>query len=551
MYNQDTVKRVIEGDMDAFSVMYNDLSSTVYRRVYDIVQDHAKAREVVRNVFLDIHRHCPQLRDSSLFDEWLDSLIEFYSGQREQDGSMNNNPDLQLVWNDITATIASTMQIKEANTTNLMNETVENNEILSLNTMSVLEADYSLEQPVIGYENIMINPVFEINEDIVLVNENELVDVNLEERAEMEERFPGVDFEVAKLIDQLQTEDWSPILFPPDDENDSMHQYRQPINELPWMRGDLFEASEQNEASIDDDIDAMLDEVEDSLRAARVEESNKQARDAEKEALIQEEFASDQSSLTSSMVEHEQQAASHDTEQAVVENENPDIQSVENIMYFPGNSSLMDKTAIERDDPPDWLTSGPLPNIDEAFTAKLDMQLSNNQVVVSDVIVGTAVLQPELEPFIEIEPDETSDEVDDDVVDEKTESTTEIKKTQVFFESVNVDVDQVNSRISYARVPYEYVPYEEASQAIYNRLNEEYEEQVFEKEEKVKPQKQYQNVSAMKESSYRVHEAPTEMESVSMPPKVKKKKTGVVVAIIVVLVAVGGALVYAKTNGLI
>lgn len=106
MYDQDIIRKVIAGDVDAFAKMYSDYAPAAYRQAYEAVQDYAKAREAVRETFIDIFRYCAQLSDTTLFDEWVFRLVNFHCGKIKQAGAFLDKPDLQIVWDEIEQTIA-------------------------------------------------------------------------------------------------------------------------------------------------------------------------------------------------------------------------------------------------------------------------------------------------------------------------------------------------------------------------------------------------------------------------------------------------------------
>lgn len=119
MYDQSIVKRMIEGEPQAFSQVYNDWSPAVYRKAFDELNDHAKSREAVRNVFMDVYRYSPQLRDSTLFEEWLWRLVDYYTSLNPSaSAALLTNPDLQIVWDDIKEAIAAerSQQVTEGET---------------------------------------------------------------------------------------------------------------------------------------------------------------------------------------------------------------------------------------------------------------------------------------------------------------------------------------------------------------------------------------------------------------------------------------------------
>lgn len=104
MYNQDIVGKVMGGDLDAFSKMYNDCAPAVYRRAYSLLEDPVLARETVRNVFRDIRKHIDALPDARDFDEWVFRLVNMHVTQLKNNRQqLWDEPDLRGVWDEITA----------------------------------------------------------------------------------------------------------------------------------------------------------------------------------------------------------------------------------------------------------------------------------------------------------------------------------------------------------------------------------------------------------------------------------------------------------------
>lgn len=103
MYDQSVVRRVMDGDLDAFSKMYNDCAPAVYRRAFSMTNDPTASREVVRNTFRDIRKYANELDQPSDFDEWVFRLVNLHVEQLDDThNQLWDEPDLDAVWEEIT-----------------------------------------------------------------------------------------------------------------------------------------------------------------------------------------------------------------------------------------------------------------------------------------------------------------------------------------------------------------------------------------------------------------------------------------------------------------
>lgn len=105
MYDQSIVRRVMNGDAEAYTKMYEDCAPAVYRRAYDLLQDHSLAREAVRKTFLDIYHSVAQLRQPSDFDEWVYRLVNYHSERLQKSDKLWDEPDLKMVWDELRALV--------------------------------------------------------------------------------------------------------------------------------------------------------------------------------------------------------------------------------------------------------------------------------------------------------------------------------------------------------------------------------------------------------------------------------------------------------------
>ncbi len=101
MYDQSIVRRVMNGDAEAYTKMYEDCAPAVYRRAYDLLQEHAQAREAVRKTFLDIYHSVGQLRQPSDFDEWVYRLVNYHAERLKKSDKIWDEPDLKMVWDEL------------------------------------------------------------------------------------------------------------------------------------------------------------------------------------------------------------------------------------------------------------------------------------------------------------------------------------------------------------------------------------------------------------------------------------------------------------------
>lgn len=581
MYDQNTIDRLIQGDDDAFSTIYDELSPMVYHRVYDRLQDHAKAREALRNVFLDVYRYSSQLRDATLFDQWIESLVKFYTSPKTTNDARNENPDLQIVWADISETIAAEIKNEEAESTNKETEEMAEQEVaaathegdeLAWEIQETEEDPYDFTEQVIVYDDSLDTDLF--MEQSIEEMSTDTEEMEPEENMESDESMPGVDAEVAKLIEELRTEDWSPILFPPDDVDDMPKSEI----ELPWMRSIEVE-------NYDFSIDPSVLEVANALISEGASINVSPTLDTT-EPTDKSDYEETKDLLGDATVEIVTE----------IEGGGP----LENISLFPSNSTLMDRSNAERTNPPEWLMTGVLPNID-TITASTSSRLVGDAVDMDAkeaTIVGSLALKDDKIPLAkevleegredteeskdalgqeaEIDLEDVTEMIDEeeianDAIEEiDTESTAtarpirtfakghmkqkkEPKLAAVYYESVNIDVDQVNSRISYERVPYEYVPYEEASQEVYDQFNNEEERRRTKRMER-KEDKKIEKERILETEP--VNKAVTDFGKVELPktpakaakPKKSFAAAGLFVAVIAVI---GGAIYFAKMSGLI
>lgn len=575
MYDQDTIKRVMNGDKDAFSKMYNELSPTIYRQVYDKLQDHAQAREAVRNIFLDIYRHCTQLRDYTLFDEWVASLVRFYTDQNATQQVIKNNPDLQVVWEGISAAIESGEGEKQEETPPQTSESTGDD----TSTLDIQLSDVSED-----WQNILDN----VEKEMSALHQ-------AEEAAQRGKKFPGVDEEVTRLIEELATDDWSPILFPPDEADDG--SVSQASIDPPWMRSWTAAPQEKAQGDVKKQPEARAQSpVMEEVSVAKEGQPNRFDPAALEEDLSENTW--------------EEVSAQIDCEADLMKPDSSD-DTLQNVTLFPGNIALMDRSNAERNDPPEWLTSGPLPNIDDMVMTRKNVGRALNDAapeIMQETVVGSVALKKDMQPIIqsdamqdkesgredqekqtiellenpmlEDEPkleeketeaivdSETEDskieEMETEKVSEETKTEEDAKEAKIHYESVHVEIDHINSRVAFERVPYEYIPYEENSRAVYDRLNNEYFDRLDEEKDIQKNrvteetipihQDEYEHPNEIRADGIFTEKSasnPSGFESVVLPPKKQKKsRVGVVFLVLTVLV-IGVAVVYAKMTGLI
>lgn len=542
MYDQDTIKRVMNGDKDAFSKMYNDLSPTIYRQVHDKLQDHAQAREAVRNIFLDVYRYCTQLRDSTLFDEWMASLIRFYTDQNAPERIIQNNPDLQVVWEDISAAIESG-EGRQPEEEKKMEANPSQEDHLA-------ELDMKISDVSEDWQNILDNVEKEMD-----------IWSRTEEVPERDKTFPGVDEEVTRLIEELATDDWSPILFPPDDEEDV------PVHPLsadpPWMRSWVAsthhdEVQEKNEAL--SDVSACPESVE------KVSTAKEDRPDRFVSADVRENAQESVLGTASAKIKKDDEPEAGKANQKDM--------TLQNVTMFPGSVALMDRTTAEQNDPPEWLTSGPLPNIDDMVnrqetritaSTEHDAPLNSPQ----ETIMGSVVLQPAIQPDA-MQDEKTGEEVQKKQTIEllgkpaslAEREETKTKEAKILYESVHVELDHINSRVTFERVPYEYIPYEEHSREIYDQLNHEILDQPDDNQSGDPANKGEAEQAECKNAEPEVAPADTifaetsntqssGFESVVLPQKKEKKSRAGVILLVAAVLIIGAAVVYAKMAGLI
>ena len=102
MYDQTVVSRVMDGDLEAFSRMYNDCAPAVYRRAFALTNDPIAARTVVRNTFRDIRKYAKELVQPSDFDEWVFRLVNLHVEQLKiEQNKLWDEPNLEGVWEEL------------------------------------------------------------------------------------------------------------------------------------------------------------------------------------------------------------------------------------------------------------------------------------------------------------------------------------------------------------------------------------------------------------------------------------------------------------------
>lgn len=69
--DRQLVARSAAGDTDAFRLLFDRKHRRVYRIVYQIVGDPARAEDVTQEVFLSLWQHCGRYRSEFAVDTWL------------------------------------------------------------------------------------------------------------------------------------------------------------------------------------------------------------------------------------------------------------------------------------------------------------------------------------------------------------------------------------------------------------------------------------------------------------------------------------------------
>jgi RNA polymerase sigma-70 factor (ECF subfamily) len=69
------VEAARSGDTDAFTRLYDRYVRLAFRVAIDILHDASEAEDAVQEAFLDAHRNLHQLRDPSLFRQWMMQIV--------------------------------------------------------------------------------------------------------------------------------------------------------------------------------------------------------------------------------------------------------------------------------------------------------------------------------------------------------------------------------------------------------------------------------------------------------------------------------------------
>ena len=72
--DKDLVQRVMDGQPDAFRILFERYRYFVYRQALDLLGNHERAEDATQEVFLTAYHNLHRLRDSAALGGWINSI---------------------------------------------------------------------------------------------------------------------------------------------------------------------------------------------------------------------------------------------------------------------------------------------------------------------------------------------------------------------------------------------------------------------------------------------------------------------------------------------
>jgi len=82
--DRDCVKRLLEGETDAFEILVQRHQKTIFNLVYRMLGDYDDAAEVAQEVFLSAYRSIAQFRGDANFSTWLYRIAMNHASTRRR-----------------------------------------------------------------------------------------------------------------------------------------------------------------------------------------------------------------------------------------------------------------------------------------------------------------------------------------------------------------------------------------------------------------------------------------------------------------------------------
>lgn len=230
MYNQEIVKRVANADLKAFRKMYIDCAPAVYDCAYDILHDVVRANMVVSRTFVDIFNFLPQLKKIRLFDEWVYRLTVYHADNIALEDFIRGSEKLETIWHDIIGELGTAGE-RDAPTPPASPQNAARREEQSMNVQAEeTQALYSrlraIEEEADKIQLQHAGPKQEDqNKQQHSANQEDQINLQPAESKQKEpvlsiNEFEGQKAELVRENNALD-EEWTPILFPTDDERDA------------------------------------------------------------------------------------------------------------------------------------------------------------------------------------------------------------------------------------------------------------------------------------------------------------------------------------------
>lgn len=94
--DEDLVKRVLQGDKDAFRDLYEKYKDKVFATVFRIVGTHEEAVDVAQDVFVKVYHDLEQFKFASKFSTWLYRVAVNFSINRVNERERHSRIEVGL-----------------------------------------------------------------------------------------------------------------------------------------------------------------------------------------------------------------------------------------------------------------------------------------------------------------------------------------------------------------------------------------------------------------------------------------------------------------------
>lgn len=97
MITEVIVKRAVNGDDEAFKILYEDLYKDMYRIAYYKLQNREDAEDVVSEAVFDMYKGISKLKDLSAYRAWAMKILSVKCNLKLKEYCLNRTEDIEEV----------------------------------------------------------------------------------------------------------------------------------------------------------------------------------------------------------------------------------------------------------------------------------------------------------------------------------------------------------------------------------------------------------------------------------------------------------------------